>query len=76
MREYCEHELPVIVDPRYHDAVLFDLDGVVTDTAPVHDTAWKTMFDEFLAHRPAAAQEDHSAFSSEDCRRFIDGRLR
>ncbi len=25
--------LPVAIDPRYHDAVLFDLDGVITDTA-------------------------------------------
>ena len=27
---------PVRIDPRYHDAVLFDLDGVITDTAPLH----------------------------------------
>ena len=26
----------VTVDPRCHDAVLFDLDGVVTDTASIH----------------------------------------
>lgn len=30
------------------DAVLFDLDGVLTDTASLHATAWKRMFDEFL----------------------------
>lgn len=30
------------------DAVIFDLDGVVTDTATVHAEAWKRMFDEFL----------------------------
>lgn len=29
-------------------ACLFDLDGVLTDTASVHATAWKTMFDDFL----------------------------
>lgn len=27
---------PARIDPRYHDAVLFDLDGVITDTAPLH----------------------------------------
>jgi beta-phosphoglucomutase-like phosphatase (HAD superfamily) len=26
-------KLPVTIDPRYHDAVIFDLDGVLTDTA-------------------------------------------
>ena len=69
-------KLPVTVDPRYHDAVLFDLDGVVTDTASLHDAAWKTMFDEFLAHRPASAKENHSPFSSDDYRRFVDGKPR
>lgn len=32
-------------------ACLFDLDGVLTDTASVHATAWKTMFDEYLRAR-------------------------
>lgn len=31
-----------------HRAVLFDLDGVLTDTASLHAAAWKSMFDEFL----------------------------
>jgi len=31
-----------------YDAVLFDMDGVVTDTVSIHATCWKTMFDEFL----------------------------
>lgn len=31
------------------DAVIFDLDGVITKTALVHSAAWKKMFDEFLA---------------------------
>jgi beta-phosphoglucomutase-like phosphatase (HAD superfamily) len=30
------------------DAVIFDLDGVITKTALVHSAAWKKMFDEFL----------------------------
>ena len=34
---------PVAIDPRYHDAVLFDLDGVITDTAAVHEAAWQEL---------------------------------
>lgn len=35
--------------PKFHfDAVIFDLDGVITKTALVHSKAWKRMFDEFL----------------------------
>jgi hypothetical protein len=37
---------PITCD-RY-EAVLFDMDGVVTDTVSIHATCWKTMFDEFL----------------------------
>ncbi len=33
------------------EAWLFDLDGVLTDTASVHDSAWKETFDELLARR-------------------------
>jgi hypothetical protein len=32
-----------------YDAVLFDLDGVITNTAALHATCWKKMFDEYLA---------------------------
>ena len=34
-----------------YDAVLFDLDGVVTDTASVHATCWKQMLNEYLQKR-------------------------
>ena len=33
------------------DAVLFDLDGVLTDTARIHAGCWKRMFDTFLRER-------------------------
>ncbi|VAY89184.1 hypothetical protein CARN8_7210002 [mine drainage metagenome] len=40
---------PVItLSPRDYDAVLFDLDGVLTKSASVHASAWKKLFDEFL----------------------------
>jgi alpha,alpha-trehalase len=67
-------KLPITIDPRYHDAVIFDLDGVVTDTASVHAAAWPTVFDEFLAQRPAREGEDRSPFTDDDYRRFVDGK--
>ncbi len=38
----------VLVTPERFDAVLFDLDGVVTDTASGHAAAWARVFDDFL----------------------------
>ena len=34
-----------------YDAVLFDLDGVITDTANMHAACWKQMFDAYLQQR-------------------------
>jgi beta-phosphoglucomutase family hydrolase len=58
------------------DAVVMDLDGVVTDTAVLHEMAWKQLFDRFLATRPEAEAEDHRPFENEDYRRYVDGRPR
>ncbi|MCI4675107.1 trehalose-phosphatase [Candidatus Mycolicibacterium alkanivorans] len=68
--------LPVTIDPRFHDAVLFDLDGVITDTASLHQAAWAQMFDEFLGRRAPSAAENHDAFTPADYRHFIDGKPR
>lgn len=55
-------------------AVLFDMDGVLTDTAATHMTAWARLFDEAL---PALAPgRTHEPFSPEDYRRLVDGRAR
>jgi beta-phosphoglucomutase family hydrolase len=58
-------------------ACLFDLDGVLTDTASVHDAAWKEMFDAFLRAR---AEHDGSAFvpfdPEHDYEAFVDGKPR
>jgi len=40
--------IQVTVSSDSFDAVIFDLDGVVTDTASIHAGAWKKMFDDFL----------------------------
>jgi beta-phosphoglucomutase family hydrolase len=37
--------------PEHIEAGLFDMDGVLTDTAKIHAAAWKQMFDEFLEER-------------------------
>lgn len=68
--------LPVTIDPRYHDAVIFDLDGVVTDTAAIHAAAWTKLFDDFLTRRPAHPGEDRRPFTGDDYRRFVDGKPR
>jgi beta-phosphoglucomutase family hydrolase len=59
------------------DAVLFDLDGVLTATAKVHAVCWKRLFDEFLDERSAATGESMKPFDIvEDYKRYVDGKLR
>ncbi|UCG13825.1 MAG: beta-phosphoglucomutase family hydrolase [Deltaproteobacteria bacterium] len=59
------------------DAVLFDLDGVLTATAKVHAASWKKMFDEFLQRRAAANKEPFHPFDiSTDYKEYVDGKLR
>lgn len=68
---------PPSIDPTRFDAVLFDLDGVLTKTAVVHATAWKRLFDEYLH---AKALRDHAPFQPFDIlldyQRYVDGKLR
>jgi len=59
------------------DALLFDLDGVITKTAAVHATAWKQLFDEFLRQESAATGEPFQPFRlPQDYLRHVDGRRR
>jgi alpha,alpha-trehalase len=59
------------------DAVIFDMDGVVTETATVHAAAWKTLFDEFLAKRAAATGQPFVPFDEAgDYERYVDGKNR
>jgi hypothetical protein len=54
-------------------AVIFDMDGVVTDTARLHAAAWKSLFDAALEQLDAAA----TPFDAEaDYHTYIDGRSR
>jgi trehalose 6-phosphate phosphatase len=59
------------------EAVIFDLDGVVTRTAELHAQAWKQLFDEYLEARARRLGEPFRPFDpASDYRRFVDGRPR
>src|SRR5205085_8697532 len=58
-------------------ACLFDLDGVLTETAKVHAAAWKRMFDAYLQERAKASGEPFRAFDAkDDYDEYVDGRPR
>ena len=59
------------------DAVLFDLDGVLTKTAAVHAAAWKRLFDEYLQARADKEGTPFVPFDLPlDYERYVDGKLR
>ena len=58
-------------------ACLFDLDGVLTQTASVHAAAWKQMFDSYLQQRSVRTAKPFVAFDPvADYDAYIDGKLR
>jgi beta-phosphoglucomutase family hydrolase len=60
-----------------YDAVLLDLDGVITDTANIHATCWKQMFDAYLQQRAADTSEPFRPFEiATDYRLYVDGKPR
>jgi beta-phosphoglucomutase family hydrolase len=60
-----------------YDAVLLDLDGVLTDTANLHAAAWKQMFDEYLQRRAVVRGEAFRPFEiATDYRLYVDGKPR
>ncbi len=62
---------------KYHfDAVIFDLDGVITQTASVHSHAWKKMFDNYLQYRQAKHSEPFREFTQEEYLAYVDGKPR
>jgi beta-phosphoglucomutase family hydrolase len=66
----------VITRDRY-DAVLLDLDGVITDTAGIHAECWKQMFDEYLQKRATKRSEAFRPFDiATDYRLYVDGKPR
>ena len=60
-----------------YDAVLLDLDGVITDTATIHATCWKQMFDAYLQQRAVERGEPFRPFEiATDYRLYVDGKPR
>ena len=56
---------------------LFDLDGVLTKTAQVHDAAWQEMFDGYLRERARRTGEPFVPFDRvADYENFVDGKPR
>jgi trehalose 6-phosphate phosphatase len=68
---------PPVIALREFDALLFDLDGVVTRTAAVHAAAWKRLFDEYLRRRADRTGESFRPFDVDtDYLTFVDGKPR
>jgi beta-phosphoglucomutase family hydrolase len=57
-------------------AALFDMDGVLTDTATVHTEAWALTFDAFLEDHAQETGEPARAFSRWDYLAYVDGKPR
>ena len=65
------------LDPQHFQAVLFDLDGVLTATAKVHATAWKQLFDGFLESWSGQHNQPFQPFHLEtDYKLYVDGKAR
>jgi len=59
------------------EAVILDMDGVVTDTAKVHASAWKRLFDEFLEAHSAGTGAPFEPFDAvRDYLDYVDGKPR
>ncbi len=59
------------------DAILLDLDGVITETAEVHANSWKEMFDAFLRERASRLSAGFVPFDLDhDYKQFVDGKPR
>jgi beta-phosphoglucomutase family hydrolase len=67
----------VTIDKRDFDAAIFDLDGVLTDTAGIHAAAWKVVFDAFLKRRADRRGLQFRPFEVDvDYLAYVDGRPR
>ncbi len=61
----------------FFDAVIFDLDGVITKTALVHSAAWTRMFNDYLKYREKEYDETYNEFTHEkDYLPYVDGKPR
>jgi beta-phosphoglucomutase family hydrolase len=69
--------MPSAITRDQYDAVLLDLDGVITDTANIHAACWKQTFDAYLQKRAAERGEPFRPFDlATDYRLYVDGKPR
>ncbi|MGA8819266.1 MAG: beta-phosphoglucomutase family hydrolase [Xanthobacteraceae bacterium] len=66
----------VTINVEQFEAFLFDLDGVITETASIHARAWKRLFDELLARQPVSTGAFRPFDLETDYRRYVDGKPR
>jgi alpha,alpha-trehalase len=66
----------VVIRKREFDAVIFDLDGVITKTADVHETAWAELFNGYLRERADRGGDPFNPFTTADYGRYVDGKPR
>ncbi|MCX3059884.1 HAD family hydrolase [Streptomyces beihaiensis] len=72
-----ERDSALVAPLRGVRAVVFDTDGVLTDSARLHAQAWKTVFDEYLRDHPPAAAADRRPFAvATDYPSLVDGKAR
>lgn len=64
------------IDVSDTDAVIFDLDGVITKTEVVHNGAWEQLFNEYLEERAARTGGPFEAFAPSDYLAYVDGKPR
>jgi len=66
-----------VISKSKYEAVIFDLDGVVTKTAEIHAAAWKALFNRYLTERGTRLGEAYRKFDEgADYRRYVDGKPR
>ena len=64
------------LDRSRYDAVVFDMDGVITDTAGLHAALWKELFDAYLADRTRRSGRAYPRFADGDYLAYVDGKHR
>jgi alpha,alpha-trehalase len=70
-------KLEHVINRKDFDAVLFDLDGVLTPTAVLHSACWKQMFDEFLSLWSSEHDIPPQPFDrASDYLNYVDGKPR
>lgn len=69
--------MQLAISPKLYEAVIFELDGVLTKTEKVHTAAWQALFDDYLKERSEKDGKTYSSFDvSIDYPEYIDGKPR